>query len=842
MKLNETKNRGWLYSLLAFLIPVIGMLSVMWIRGFVPFGDTSMLYSDMYHQYYPFFVSFRRALLSGESLLFNWDVGMGLNYVGLIAYYLGSPLNLLSVFIPEGYLLEYFSLLVPMKLGFASLFFSIFLRKLFHKNDISVAFFGAFYGLCAWALAYQWNVMWLDTFALLPLVVLGAIALLQNKKFILYTITLSLSVLINYYIGLFTCIFIALLFVCYQICNWKNFQTFILDFGRIALYSLLAVGITAFLTLPAYIALQSTQSGINTFPQGFQLNIADSNTWSGLFDAMRQVVGNQNGGLALNFKEHTGLPNIYCGVISTTLACLYLTCKQIRRRERFCAVGLLFFFNISFILRQLDYIWHGFHFTNMIPYRFSFLYSFVLLYMAYRAYLLRKNFRPWQIATAGTISLIILLCGISQANQTYWIFNITFILLYFVSFVVPLLHGKIRPNSTREHKQNVLSQRRDCRLIGTILTLGIMSIELVLNLVCFGTEYTGVNIQNYPEGTKYSKLIIQYMHERSDEDDFYRSEVTQTQTLNDGALNGYHGITTFTSSANVNMTRFTQVLGLSAKDTYNRYSYEEGSPVANLFLNLRYMINRRGTEKENAYFDTIHKYGTTQLLENNAYLPLGFCTDPQLLSIDFEKAYDELDATRGNWNNLSFQNKLFSAATGIDVNVWDMLGGNQLSVTTNNVTVDNRSNTVTRVYETDSSSGGTVTYRYVANTPGYACIDLYIGLYNSTYNANNHFSVWKNGVELCNDYYSLPQVLGVADVQVGDVIELQISCYANEHGLITAHCGILNESVFRRGYEKLNKSTLEIDDFHNTKISGTVTCNNQCVLYTSIPQDGNWVA
>ena len=33
----------------------------------------------------------------------------------------------------------------------------------------------------------------------------------------------------------------------------------------------------------------------------------------------------------------------------------------------------------------LNYIWHGFHFTNMLPYRFSFLISFLLLTAAYRA-------------------------------------------------------------------------------------------------------------------------------------------------------------------------------------------------------------------------------------------------------------------------------------------------------------------------------------------------------------------------------------------------------------------------------------------------------------------------
>ena len=116
------------YLALAFLIPFIGMLLVMLISGYKPFGKYSMLYSDMYHQYYPFFVAFRNAIRSGNGLLYTWSVGMGMDYLGLIAYYLASPLNLVSVLLPEGWLLNYFSLLVPIKLGLAGLFFSLFLK------------------------------------------------------------------------------------------------------------------------------------------------------------------------------------------------------------------------------------------------------------------------------------------------------------------------------------------------------------------------------------------------------------------------------------------------------------------------------------------------------------------------------------------------------------------------------------------------------------------------------------------------------------------------------------------------------------------------------------------
>ncbi len=44
---------------------------------------------------------------SGSGLLYTWSIGMGMDYLGLISYYLASPLNLLSVLVPEGWLLEF---------------------------------------------------------------------------------------------------------------------------------------------------------------------------------------------------------------------------------------------------------------------------------------------------------------------------------------------------------------------------------------------------------------------------------------------------------------------------------------------------------------------------------------------------------------------------------------------------------------------------------------------------------------------------------------------------------------------------------------------------------------
>ena len=832
MRLPDPRKRKWNFTALAFLFPFVGMLLVMLISGYKPFGQYSMLYSDMYHQYYPFFVAFRRSLRTGQSLLYNWSIGMGIDYLGLISYYLASPLNLLSVLVPEKLLLSYFSLLMPIKLGLAGLFFALMLRRLYGKNDFSITVFGGLYALCAWALGYQWNVMWLDSFALLPLVVLGEIALLREKRFFLYTAALFFAVFSNYYVGFFVCVFVALVFVCYEICRFPGWKRAGLDLVRIALFSLLAIGMTAILELPALAALQTTQSSVNQFPKGFRMNIATKNTLKGLLDAMRQVAGNMGGGLEPNFKE--GLPNLYCGVGTILLAWLFLMAKEVKLRDKVCCMVLLLFFMLSFIIRQLDYIWHGFHFPNMIPYRFSFLYSFVLLYMAYRGWLLRRRFRAAHILAAALLTAGVLCCskdllttqGVDFLDGTleipvYILYNLGFL----IAFTGALLYGTIRlpvpEDPTPEEIGDIRYRQSRCRVYARRGVLAVAVIELTANLLAFGLYFPGTSVRDYPKGTEAAASMFRYLKEREKEP-FYRAETTHSQTLNDDALNGYNGISAFTSSANVRVTEFMKALGYGAKNTYNRYCFEESSPVANLFLDLKYMIERDGRDRTSSVFSEVHHYEKVYLLENTAYLPLGFLAEETLAELDFS----------GGDNAFFFQNALFSAATGLDANVWTPIVGSGMTVLGNGTQVE-ESQVQGRVSYGECETGAYVSYFFTADRPGFACIHLDLP-------KRNDFVVAVNGVDVYRETISLPQMLAVGDLNPGDAVEVRVLCKKDETGSMTVTAALLDEDLFRWGYSILNASTLHLTSFRQTRVEGSIRCDRDGLLYTSVPQNGNW--
>ena len=75
--------------------------------------------------------------------------------------------------------------------------------------------------------------------------------------------------------------------------------------------------------------------------------------------------------------------------------------------------------------------------------------------------------------------------------------------------------------------------------------------------------------------------------------------------------------------------------------------------------------------EENNYFTEVHHYNNIYLLENNAYLPLGFLADSQLSNVDFSVSN----------NRFSFQNQVMRAASGIAENVWNSMSESTLTIT-----------------------------------------------------------------------------------------------------------------------------------------------------------------
>jgi hypothetical protein len=173
------------------------------------------------------------------------------------------------------------------------------------------------------------------------------------------------------------------------------------------------------------------------------------------------------------------------------------------------------------------------------------------------------------------------------------------------------------------------------------------------------------------------------------------------------------------------------------------------------------------------------------------------------------------------------------AATGLEDNLWWIMSRDEWDVTAEDVTVTDI-DPVGRTSYTDGMKGGTITYTYSVGTDGFMCVEL-------NFPKRNSVTIWKNGEQLYSETMTLPQMMAVTDVVAGDVVEIKAACQnANESGNVDVSAAILNMDRFEDCYNVLAASTLELTEFGTTYVSGEITCNRDGLLYTSIPQNGNW--
>lgn len=577
--------------LAAFFVPVLVLVVIFAQRGIFPFGEECFLRTDMYHQYAPFFSEFQYKLTHGGSLLYSWDIGMGVNFSALYAYYLASPMNWLVALCPRQFLIEFMTVLIVIKTGLSGLFFTWYLRKHTGTREFGSCFFGIFYALSGYMAAYSWNIMWLDCILLFPVILFGLERLVKEKKGMVYCIALGLSILSNYYISIMICIFMviyaAVLVILYPPKKGKEFAA---TAGRFTLYSLLAGGLAAVVLLPEIYALQATASGNFDFPKTVS-------SYFSIFDMIARHIGNVQTEIGL---DHW--PNIYCGIAVLMLLLLYLGNKNIKIKEKAVYFSLLLFFYASFSVNVLNFIWHGFHYPNSLPCRQSFIYIALVLVMCYKAYLELKN-TPWKhivMAFWGAAAFVILAEKLVD-NEEQFHFAVFYAAILFLALYTGCIY--------------LYHSRKWCRDGVLLAVLGLVFCESAVNMAV--TSIPTTSRTAYVKDNEDTMLLADSIRSSV----FYRIEKGESRTKNDGAWMNFPSASLFSSVASAAMSDFFKSVG--CESSTNAYSVKGSTPFIDALFATRYGIYP-DQQPADGLKEQIGRQGSMWFYENKYTLPVGF--------------------------------------------------------------------------------------------------------------------------------------------------------------------------------------------------------------------------
>lgn len=797
------------FIILSFLAPIVIMTLVFVLKHYFPFGDRMIPTYDAWHQYYPFLTEYQRMLKEGDSVLYSWNTGGGANFFGIIANYVASPLYLLSVFVPSGtpWLAVFLAFTVVLRMGIAGMSFAIFLRKLFKRNDLSLVTFSLMYALCAYMIGYYWNMMWLDTVAIMPLVIAGVISVLKEGKFSLYILSLALSVICSFYIGYMVCLFVLIVCVCYTIVSFVSFRHSLKNAGRMLVYTFVAFMLTAAVTVPAFMMLQASDSAgsVTDFSFDYKINYAygygDENT---IFHTLSAIAHTATNLLAYTkpIVIDSGLPNIACGVLTLVLIPFYLCTKKIKLKEKIVSMCLLVFFLLSFVVNQLNYIWHGMSTPAMVYYRWSFIFSFAIIVLAYRAFTLIDTFSRKTFIFASTLMVLYLVCAFLLHRKLSVAITLAGTVVIIAGFAL-YRAGRMR-----------------YRVLSVLLCMFVVC-EMSLSAYYGATIVRSTSVSNYPKNYSQVQQLASTAKEQSSDDIFYRTEFVQPHTLNDGDLYSLYTITTFNSMVDDSYADFLSEFGLAASKGNNRYAYHEATPIVNLFLNIKYLISREDDAVLNTnYLDTVATTDECALYENKAYVPMGFMTEESLLDY---KLHDK------SYLSVLGQNDIFRLATGVEEPVLVQVEPTDEPKLSDKITLREgfAHNYVCDFKEKDEETILTFDYEISEDGQYYGCF------YSSTV---NDVELEVNGDEenpiTLNQNYA--HIASLGEYKKGDKLTARIHCEEGKKSSASAYLVRLDEEAFRSGLEKLSETSMKTLERTDRGLKGTINVQEEGLFYTSV--------
>lgn len=639
---------------LGLVIPGMILMIAYIAIGIWPFGTNIILEVDSVHQYLPFLTELRRRLVSGESLLYSFSGGSGYNLWANVAYYAASPLNYLMVLIPESAVCDFLCWLILVKLSLCGGILSWYLYKREEGSAVIAVAFGTMYALSNYFLGYKFNLMWLDSISMVPLIMYGIENIVRGKGSGAYIFSLLYAIWCNYYIGYMICIFSCLyLLVQLAVTGKMTWKTRIRRIAEFTVCSLAGGGMTAVLLLPAYYALRITGSGI----EGKTPGVVFYN------NGLRMLCSHYENSMAFRTSGERGDVQIYCGVIVLLLTALYIVNRGISRRRRIAYSAFLGFILLSFTFSPLNYFWHGFHLENNLPNRFAFVYLAVLMKVCYCSICHLKEL-SWKrfILTAGAVVAFSAGLAADQAQQmdeNRMFLSLLLLLLYAALLCI------LRMKAGWQHKAALL-------LSGILVTeaAGHGLYDLIMKGAYDKTYY--VNYQR-----DYQALI-----DGTGDEEFFRSEIDSRAICNFITFAGGNGIALFDSTMQHSIRSFFDSLGVFT--SLNSVSNQGLTKLMYDVFGVRYLASAKVTGDTWNGFTKTASQNQVNLYYNKEALSVGFMVSDDILkwnpeSADGMEAQNQFAELACGVKNL-FETQLeFSARSDVDYQ-FDIPDGGMLYV------------------------------------------------------------------------------------------------------------------------------------------------------------------
>jgi uncharacterized membrane protein YfhO len=657
----------------AFFLPaVILFVSYMLFQVF-PRGTMSVLSLDLNGQYVYYFDYMHDVLRGTESLFYSWSKSLSGEFLGIFGYYLASPFNFIVWAFPREYITEGLLTMLVVKVGAIGVTAAVYLKRGRSLSSGTALIFSMMYALSSYTIVQTMNPMWLDGVLALPLVAYGIESLIKYGRFRMLILSLFYSFVTCFYIGFMIALFATVYFIL-QFISSRATQKF--DSGEIAarvgifaISGAVAALMSSFMLIPVYNSLRLGKLDFTVPDWSMRPNFV-------LFDIGQKLLPN-----SYDTVRWDGLPFIYAGMLMVILVPLYFLSgngQVVTVKRRVTSGLLLLMLTLCMYIAPFDMAMHGGQVPNWLPYRYSFMLSFLLVIWAAEVYDKLSEYPRKAIAISAVFFLAFAVYLESRDTFAPHLGDNGRELLDSMTVILPAIIGI---TILTIFLIIMKSAKRNRGILSAIIGLIVIS-EL------FFSTYHQIQKQHtdivYSARNTYNDFILPLREKvdeiRENDPEFYRMEKDFFRTVNDPLALRMYGFSHSASMLNERAINFIGQLGMTSRGHYTRYS--GATPIINDLFGIRYVLSldRYG------YGQSVTKESIIVRHNENA-LPIAYLTDPMLTRLNF--AYYEND------NVFTRQNRMLSAMLGESfINAINVTNGNTLHKETENVTENMAGNNI----------------------------------------------------------------------------------------------------------------------------------------------------